>query len=334
MVAFPGRGELADRLYRTGDLARWRDDGQIEFVGRVDRQVKIRGYRVEPGEIEAVLAGHPRVASCAVIASPQGERDIALTAFVVLNNDGSLSVASLREWLGERMPDYMIPSRYLALPSLPVTLNGKVDRQALQPSDGVELVVGTSHRAPRSETERTLTEIWQTVLGRERVGAHDNFFDLGGHSLLAAVICSNINRVLGVEVPVRWILEYPTIERLVMRMTSHRSGRAFMRPMEKADRCRPVPASFGQYGLWLQEHTLPEPATYNQPIAWRLDGEVDLQRVQRALQVILDRHEVLRTALVERGGELVQEVVDAHEVALPWGAVDLRVAPTSRGRPC
>ena len=315
------------RLYRTGDLARWHDDGQIEFVGRADRQVKIRSFRVEPGEIEAVLAGHPRVASCAITASTEGDSDIALTAFVVPRDDGSLSVASLREWLGERLPDYMIPSRYFGMAALPVTSNGKVDLQALNSFNGAELVVGTSYRPPRSQEETTLSEIWQTVLGRERVGASDNFFDLGGQSLLAAVICSRINTILDVEVPVRWLLEQPTIEGLLERMTLNEGELGPTRSIELADRSQPLAASFGQQGLWLLNQMLSEPATYNQPIARRLDGAIDPDRVRRGLRLALERHEILRTALLDRGGELVQLVIDARDLSLPWREVDLRGVP-------
>ena len=220
-IQIPSDGDGGLRFYRTGDLARRRTDGQFEFLGRVDRQVKIRGYRVEPGETEAILADHPFVAACAVIADKAAERDMTLEAFMVPSGHGSPTPASLREWLGERLPDYMIPSRFIAIPALPVNANGKVDRQALQAADGLELEAGRLYQGPRSETERTLTDVWQTVLGRERVGVTENFFDLGGQSLLAAVICSRINGLLGVEVPVRWLLEHPTIEDLAERLTLH-----------------------------------------------------------------------------------------------------------------
>ena len=158
-------------LYRTGDWVRWRQDGNLEFLGRVDSQVKICGYRVEPGEIEAVLGSHPHVASCAVIVRESAGDDKTLAAFVVLRQQTAISAGSLREWLEERLPHYLIPSRFLTLPDLPRGSNGKVDRQTLRKFDAVELVAGTLYRAPWSQTERTLTEIWQTVLGRERVGA-------------------------------------------------------------------------------------------------------------------------------------------------------------------
>ncbi|MCX6917256.1 MAG: amino acid adenylation domain-containing protein, partial [Verrucomicrobia bacterium] len=152
------------RLYRTGDLARWLPQGDIEYLGRMDHQVKIRGYRIELGEVEAVLGGHLEVAACAVLAQDLGGGDKTLVAFVVGRQAGEPSVGSLRQWLGEKLPDYMIPSRFVTLPALPLTPNGKLDRKALEMLDGEELATGTEYVAPRDEQERALAEIWQAVL--------------------------------------------------------------------------------------------------------------------------------------------------------------------------
>ncbi|MCX6917222.1 MAG: condensation domain-containing protein, partial [Verrucomicrobia bacterium] len=221
----------------------------------------------------------------------------------------------------------MIPSRFVSLESLPLTPNGKVDRKALEKLEGLELGSGTDYVAPRNERERELAEIWRAVLRREQVGIQDNFFELGGHSLLAVVICSQIQRRLGLATPLRWVFEHPTIEGLARQLES--LGRHSQDPgaIEKADRQKPLPMSFAQQGMWLLQQTLPDPATYNQPIAWHFSGQVDRERVRRALQAILERHEVLRTALVQQGEDLVQRVGSASEVPLPWQEMDLQAVP-------
>ncbi|MEI7941417.1 MAG: amino acid adenylation domain-containing protein, partial [Verrucomicrobiota bacterium] len=259
-VQDPFSDKLGARLYRTGDLARWLPDGNLEFLGRLDQQVKIRGHRIELGEVEAVLGGHLEVASCAVLAQDLGGGDKTLVAFVVGRAGAEPSVGSLRQWLGEKLPHYMVPSRFVAVPALPLTPNGKLDRKALENLDGEELAVGTDYLAPRNEWEGELVEIWQAVLRRERVGIQDNFFELGGHSLLAVVICSQIQRRLGLEVPLRWVFEHPTIEGLARQLESLGRHSQDTGAIEKADRQKPLPMSFAQQGMWLLQQTLPDPA--------------------------------------------------------------------------
>ena len=326
-VPDPFSGKPGARLYRTGDLARFLPDGDLDLSGRTDFQVKIRGFRIELGEIEAVLGGHPEVAACAVVAQERGGGEKVLAAFVVGREQASPSVESLRLWLMEKLPDYMIPSRFVAVAALPLNPNGKVDRKALGKLDGEELASGIAYVSPRNELEIELVQIWQAVLNRERVGVHENFFDLGGHSLLAVVICSQINRRLGKAVPMRWVFEHPTVEALAGRLESLENHPRDLRPMEKAARQQPLLMSFAQQRMWLVQQTLPDPATYNQPMAWRLSGRVDRERVRRALQVIVGRHEILRTALVQAGESLVQRVAEAHEIPLPWQEMDLQAVP-------
>jgi amino acid adenylation domain-containing protein len=318
------------RLYRTGDLARWLPDGNIEFLGRMDQQVKIRGFRIELGEIESVLCQHPALSAGAVTAQPDGVNEMELAAFVIVRDASALTVNSLRSWLGEKLPDYMIPSRFAAVSALPLNANGKLDRKALAKLDGAELAPGTNYAAPRNELERTLAEIWQTVFRRERVGIRDNFFELGGHSLLAALIGSRINRQLGIDVPLRQILEHATIETLAGQMAFSEGHQQNLRPIEKADRLQPLPMSFGQQGMWLLQQTLPDPATYNEPVAWRLSGRVDGEKIRRALQAIMGRHEVLRTALVMLEGNMVQQVADTKEIPLPWREMNLWAVPAEK----
>ncbi|HEU0077456.1 MAG TPA: phosphopantetheine-binding protein, partial [Longimicrobiaceae bacterium] len=200
-----------ERAYRTGDRARWRADGVLEFLGRTDGQVKVRGFRVEPGEIEAVLRGEPGVREAVVVAREDRPGDRRLVAYVVAERDGGAAdpVPALRAAVRALLPEYMLPSAFVALESLPLTPNGKVDRQAL-PAPDAGGAPEAEYVAPRTPVEEVLAGIWAEVLGVERVGVHDNYFDLGGHSLLATQLVARI-RELRVEVPVRRVFETPTV---------------------------------------------------------------------------------------------------------------------------
>jgi amino acid adenylation domain-containing protein len=209
-VRHPKTGE---RLYRTGDWGRYLDDGNIEFLGREDGQVKIRGFRVELGEIDAVLAALPEVreALSSTFADPSGQK--SLVAYVVRNPGLDIDDAGIRAGLARRLPEYMVPSHVVFVDALPLSPNGKVDRKAL-PSPTVARANQT-FVAPRNEQERRIAELWQSVLGAEKIGVTDNFFALGGHSLMALVLVSRMRRELGLDVPLATILQHQTIEALV-----------------------------------------------------------------------------------------------------------------------
>ena len=224
----------------------------------------------------------------------------------------------------------MIPSRFLVLPALPLTPNGKLDRKALEKLGGKELTTGTEHVAARTQLECELAGIWQAVLRREQVGINDNFFDLGGHSLLAVAMCSQITRRLGVDVPLRWLFEHPTIAGLAGRIETLDRNFPSIRPIGKADRCQALPVSFSQQGMWLLQQTLPDAATYNVPVFHHLHGTVAVKRLRECLQTVMSRHEVLRTALVLQGEDLAQQIGAAQDVPPPWLEVDLQGVPASR----
>lgn len=327
-VPSPFNATAEARLYKTGDLCSWRTDGMLEFHGRIDGQVKVRGQRIELGEIEAALLTHPNLKACAVVVQDDAAEGKKLTAFVVMRTDEVASLEALRIWAGKRLPEYMIPSRFGILESLPMTSSGKVDRKRLETLDVVEMASGLPYAAPRSELQSTLVKVWQTALRREDVGIHDNFFHLGGHSLLAVAVCSKVKHLLDVEIPLRWIFDHPTIESLSERIESHVCGGNFenSESIRKAERREALPMSFAQQGMWLLQQTLPDPAAYNVPTAVHLSGLVDRERVQRSLRVILERHEVLRTGLVQQGEDLVQQVAATRDFPLPWREVNLRSA--------
>jgi amino acid adenylation domain-containing protein len=199
------------RLFRTGDRARWRADGQLEFLGRVDHQVKIRGFRVEPGEVEVVLRRHPGVGETIVVAREDAAGRPRLVAYLVPRTSAGPDAAELRRWLQSALPEYMVPSAFVTLEGLPLTPNGKIDRQALPDPGPAPLDPSAEYAPPRIPLEEMLARVWADVMGLERVGIHENFFDLGGHSLQSVQLVSRLTAALGRPVSVKTVFQAPTI---------------------------------------------------------------------------------------------------------------------------
>jgi amino acid adenylation domain-containing protein/non-ribosomal peptide synthase protein (TIGR01720 family) len=313
-VPDPFSGVPGARLYRSGDLGRWTADGTLEHLGRMDQQVKVRGFRIEPGEVEAALLAHPRVAQAAVAVRGEGD-EAALAAYVVPSAAG-VEAAELRDALRARLPEHMVPSAFVVMDRLPLTANGKLDRAAL-PEPGTAAESGGGYVAPRTPAEELLAGIWAEVLRRDRVGVEDDFFALGGHSLLATRTVARVREAFGVELTVRALFEAPTVAALAERVEAlARENRPLLPPAVPVARGGALPLSFSQERLWFLDRLQPGLATYNMPTALRLSGELDVPALERALGEVVRRHESLRTHFGERDGAAVQVIAPFRGFAL------------------
>jgi amino acid adenylation domain-containing protein len=294
-------GPSGTRLYRTGDRAKWRPDGVLDFAGRVDDQLKIRGFRIEPGEVAAALLTEASVAQAAVVMREDRPGEKRLVGYVVARH-GECDPVAVRRAVAARLPDYMVPAALVVLAALPLTPNGKLDRKALPPPDFTPVAL----RAPRTPQEEILAGLFAELLGLERVGIDDGFFDLGGHSLLATRLISRIRSTLGVELPIRAIFEAPSVAMLAQRLDRDDATRPVLRARERPDA---IPLSFAQRRLWVLDQLEGAGPTYNVPLALRLDGPLDAAALAVGLADVVARHESLRTIFVETEGVAAQRIL-------------------------
>jgi amino acid adenylation domain-containing protein len=329
-----GKQRPGGRLYATGDLVRQRPDGHLEFLGRVDQQVKIRGFRIEPGEIEAVLAAHPRVQEAVVLARDAGAAGKQLVAYVAAGG-AALDAEELREHARSQLPDYMVPSAFVVLPALPLTPNGKLDRQALPTPDRPP----ASAVAPRTPLEELLAGIFCEVFGLPAVGVHDNFFALGGHSLLATRVASRVRRGLGIELDIRSLFEAPTVASLARRLEARHYRLDGSQEVAAASSASPLraaphgaqphlPLSFAQQRLWFLDQLEPGSPLYSVPVAFRVEGRLEVTGLAGALAEIVRRHVVLRTSFFKVDGEPVQ-VISPRLPAPLLPLMDLEALPAA-----
>ncbi|MGS0897609.1 amino acid adenylation domain-containing protein, partial [Burkholderia stagnalis] len=361
-------GEAGGRMYRTGDLVRRLATGELEYLGRIDHQVKLRGFRIELGEIEATLRARPEVRDTAVILREDQPGHRRLVGYVVTaDSHETADLPALRQALAATLPDYMVPSQLMRLAALPLTPNGKLDRRALPVPD--EMRGGADLVAPRTAAEQALAEIWSGVLKVGRVGVHDNFFDLGGHSLLAVQLVSAVRSRLNVEVALAELFAHPVLERFAWVVAQ--AGASALPPIALRGEQDVVPLSFAQQRLWFLDqldkrasaaYHIPvgvrlsgaldvvplsfaqqrlwfldqldkrASAAYHIPVGVRLSGALDIDTLHRALNRIVERHEVLRTRFVLVNGHPEQQVdaaarfaVTTHDLsALPRPEADVR----------
>ncbi|EPH45403.1 putative Linear gramicidin synthase subunit C [Streptomyces aurantiacus JA 4570] len=307
---FGGPGE---RMYRTGDLARRRPDGTVEFLGRADDQVKIRGFRVEPGEVEAALAGHPGVGDVAVVAREDRSGARRLVAYLV--GPACDDLAGLREYALQALPDYLVPSAFVPLTALPLSANGKVDRAALPaPDAGTEPGTRT---APRTDAERRTAEVFADVLGVDRPGMEDDFFRLGGDSILSIRLASRLAEEFGTDVSPRTVFAHPTPGALAALLSDHRADGEARPAVVPVERGATAPMSYAQQRMWFLEEFAPGGAEYVTALALRLRGHLDTGALATALRGLVARHESLRTTFDAVDGHGVQVVHPPHDVPLP-----------------
>ncbi|KAA6459460.1 amino acid adenylation domain-containing protein [Bacillus cereus] len=290
-------------MYKTGDLVKWLDDGNIEYLGRIDHQVKIRGYRIELGEIETNLLSHPLVNEAIVIDREDNKEERVLYAYIVTKKP--VKSSEFRKYLLNTMPSYMVPSFYINLDKFPLTPNGKIDRKAL-PLPEVNFDSGQGYTMPVTKVEKALVEIWEEVLGVQGIGTEDNFFDIGGHSLKATTLVARIYKILNLEVPLPKIFEYPTIKRLANYL-QFEEEKEFVEisPVELQE---VYEVSSAQKRLFLIYEMDPRDISYNMPGALRIKGELNKDIFEKAIYELIRRHESLRTTFEFLEGKPVQKV--------------------------
>jgi amino acid adenylation domain-containing protein/non-ribosomal peptide synthase protein (TIGR01720 family) len=324
-VPSPFSTEPAARLYKTGDSARWNSHGVVEFLGRIDHQVKVRGLRIELGEIEAVLARHPAVREAAVLAREDVPGDKLLVAYVAPR--APLGVTELRSFAAKSLPDYMIPSAFVFLPSLPLTTSGKLNRQALPPPDVLRPELANEFTAPRTPVEEQMAAIWADLLKLDRVGAHDNFFELGGHSLLAARAVNKMSRTFNVQVPIRALFENSTLSHLAAWIDEQKRG-PNKRPtllQRREEHSVHVPLTSTQENMYFVVKAAPNVPILNESQDARLTGELDVPALTRAINEIVRRHDGLRMSFPLDNDTVIQKIHPYKPFDLPL--IDLSYLP-------
>jgi len=295
---------IANTFYKTGDRARWLDDGNMEFLGRLDQQVKIRGFRIELGEIEKLLITHEAIKESVVLVRESESGENYLCAYVV--SDKVLKIEQLRKYMAENLPDYMIPSYFIFIDKVPLTPNGKVDRRALPGPEILES--GAEYIAPKNEIEIKLTEIWGDVLNipKEKIGINVNFFDIGGYSLKATTLLSKIHKEFNVKVQLAAFFQTPTIRSLAEYIKAAVTVRYFS--IEVTEKKEYYTLSPAQKRLFFLHQLDSNNTAYNIPLIMRVEGEIDKQRCEETIRQLISRHDSLRTSFQEVDNKPVQRI--------------------------
>jgi len=334
-VPHPFSTTAGARLYRTGDLARHLPNGDIEYLGRADEQVKIRGFRIELGEIEAVLGQHEAVNAVTVIAREDVPGERRLVAYVAAAAGADALTTNLRNYLKERLPDYMIPSAFVSMPQLPLTPNGKVDRGALPAPEVTRPELGSAYVAPRNEVEEALAMIWEHVLGVERVGVGDNFFELGGDSILSVRVLAMAKK-RGINFSIQQLFQYQTISALAAHLNLTETGVALAHGggtfslVGESDRAKlpddvedAYPLAMLQAGMLYHMAYAPDRMVYHNVYSYHLRAPLEIDAFREAVRKAVARHAILRTSFdLTNYSEPLQLV--HRNVAFPVEVDDLR----------
>jgi acyl carrier protein len=309
------------RMYRTGDLATWRGEGEMEYLGRYDNQVKYHGYRVELDEIRITLNGHPQIKDSAVMVRRDGSETQTMVAYYV--SVQPLEASVLRAFLSERLIAETIPSLFVHMNQLPLTLNGKINYEALPALAEARDKIKQTLAAPRTKTEEILAGIWAEVLGIEKVGIHDTFFDLGGHSLLATRVAARVRAAFQVKLSLRSLLEGGTVAKLAEKIDAGSGSERGSKhpPLQQVSRKGVLPLSYAQQQLWFLDQLKPGSLAYNTSIAIRLEGTLSTAVMEQCLNEVVRRHEALRTTFPAVKGRPFQAIAPSLCISLP--VVDL-----------
>jgi amino acid adenylation domain-containing protein len=295
------------KMYDTGDVGRWLPDGSIEFLGRNDHQVKIRGFRIELGEIETNLLQYSSDLKQVIVQAKEVNGEKLLVAYYV--TDAEIDKAAIRSYLLGKLPEYMVPSFFVVLDSLPLTPNGKIDRKAL-PSISGEDIIRKEYVEPRNETEQSMAEIWQEVLGLEKVGITDNFFELGGHSLIVAQVINRLSKQLNKTVSFKSFFSSPTIESLCKELNQNEYIAIPQAPVMDS-----YPLTASQYRFWILSQLEGGSLAYNMPTAIKLIGDIDTDKFKETFSLLIQRHEVLRTSFKNNSeGRVHQYITPVNEI--------------------
>ncbi|MBO9733248.1 MAG: amino acid adenylation domain-containing protein, partial [Chitinophaga sp.] len=300
------------RLYRTGDQVKWMPDGLLAYLGRIDEQVKIRGYRVEPAEVEWILQQARGVKQAVVLVDGDNAAEKQLIAYVEGEN---ITQASLQTYLQQLLPAHMIPSRILILDHIPLTENGKINRAFLR-SLSLPVTLQNEYTAPRNAIESQLAEIWQSLLGVERIGIYENFFECGGHSLLAIRVISAVRKELNKELSIRELFDGPTIAEIAALLLPQEQANNHI-AICKYEREKYIPLSFSQERIWFIDK-LQGSVQYHMPYIFRLSGSLDVTAFEWAFSKIIERHEVLRTVIRDEDGKGYQVILDNADWRLEY----------------
>jgi amino acid adenylation domain-containing protein len=304
--AFPG-----ERMYRTGDLGKWLDDGNVEFLGRMDAQVKIRGFRIEPGEIENALLRYPDIGSCVVVAwslTPLTEKE--LVAYIA--GAGKVDITGVRSFLSQVLPVYMVPGHFVQMSALPLTPNGKIDKSRL-PDPPVRRSGKSDHAEPRSLPEQKLQAIWEELLNKSDVGMQENFFELGGNSLKALRLANRIHEEFEVRPSIEDLLTVTTVEDQV-RWIQNTDRTPFM-PIVPAKQQPSYPLSSAQQRLWVVSQFEESNRAYIMPGAFKLEGNLDADALDRCFNHLIERHEILRTVFRQDERGEVRQFIQSPETS-------------------
>ncbi|MDP4143546.1 MAG: amino acid adenylation domain-containing protein [Bacillota bacterium] len=305
--------KVTDRLFKTGDLGRYLEDGSIEFLGRKDNQVKVRGYRIELGEIENSILKYQSIDKAAVIDIEDEDGNKEICAYFVSKED--LPIYDLRKYLGNKLPIYMIPAYFVKVDEIPLTSNGKINRNAL-PKPKKNIISNVVYEEPQNDTEIKIAKIWSEVLGLEKIGVNYNFFEIGGHSLRATVLISKVQKEFNILIEMKDIFENPTIKELGKCLNS--KDQTDFCNIKAADKQLYYPVSSSQKRLYTLAQIDRESINYNMPSAFIIEGDLDQKRLEDSLFKLINRHEVLRTSFHVVSGETVQKIHDRVEVKVSY----------------